>query len=546
MNQKLTLGTKIYAGFGSLLLIVAFISGFAYVHQQESFAEFTKYRELSQESDLASQLYSQLLETQVRVFNYFQTPNAENVAAYHKQEAILTGIIEAAQIGIQNPERAALVTDTAQLFRNYASTFDQLTLLDQSADSSALKARLSEIGPKIAKDAADVKTSVSKDQAELRQAATAYLESTLRMLLITALAAIAIGIVLAYFITRSITKPVRLLIQSLSESSEQTSSASGQVSSSSQSLAEGSSEQAASLEETSASLEELSSMTKRNAESAAQAKDAAAQTRGSADAGAQQMEAMVNAMEAIKLASTDISKILKTIDEIAFQTNILALNAAVEAARAGEAGAGFAVVADEVRALAQRCASAAKETAGKIEDSVSKSQQGADISSEVAKNFTTIQDQIRELDKLVVDIASASNEQSEGIGQVTTAISQMDQVTQANAGSAEETAAAAQQLQAQAMTLKAAVKDLGQMVGGADPLASVDANPASPHKSPKANIATPIKEISLKPAPPPTANGTNGVNGVNGVNGTHHHRGQESFAQTNRLNGDDLDSFFKD
>jgi methyl-accepting chemotaxis protein len=270
-----------------------------------------------------------------------------------------------------------------------------------------------------------------------------------------------------FFNRRFITRPLEAAIAQIDSSAQQTSAAAGQISASSQSLAEGSSEQAASLEETSASLEEMSSMTKRNADSAQQAKQTAGQARASADAGAGQMKQMQTAMHAIKAASEDITKILKTIDEIAFQTNILALNAAVEAARAGEAGMGFAVVAEEVRALAQRSAQAAKETAAKIEDSVTKSQQGVQISGEVARSFEDIQARIRQLDQLVAEIATASNEQSSGIGQVTTAVSQMDRVTQANAGAAEETAAAAEQLNSQSLLLKEAVGQLQLLTGGA-------------------------------------------------------------------------------
>ena len=279
-------------------------------------------------------------------------------------------------------------------------------------------------------------------------------------------AALLAGVTLSIVITRRLNRVLVGTTNALSDGAEQIASASGQIATTSQSLAEGASEQAASIEETSASLEELSSMTKRNADSAAEAKRAAAQTRDSADSGAKQMEAMVIAMDAIKGASDDISKILKTIDEIAFQTNILALNAAVEAARAGEAGAGFAVVADEVRALAQRCAAAAKETAGKIEDSVAKSRQGAEISADVAKSFATIQGHIRKLDSLVAEIASASNEQSQGIGQVNVAVSQMDKVTQSNAAGAEESAAASEELSAQAETLRQSVGHLRELIGG--------------------------------------------------------------------------------
>lgn len=283
---------------------------------------------------------------------------------------------------------------------------------------------------------------------------------------ITAISAIAIGIAFAMMITVGLNRALGQLAVTLGDGADQVAAASCQVSSSSQSLAEGASEQAASLEETSASLEEMSSMTKRNAESAQQARQTAGSARTCADTGAQQMKAMVSAMDAIKIASADIAKILKTIDEIAFQTNILALNAAVEAARAGEAGAGFAVVADEVRALAQRCATAAKETAVKIDDSVSKSQQGAQVSADVAKNFAIIQTQILQLDQLVTEIATASSEQSAGINQLATAVSQMDKVTQTNAAGAEETAAAAEELSAQSVMLKEAVGSLRQLVGG--------------------------------------------------------------------------------
>jgi len=297
-----------------------------------------------------------------------------------------------------------------------------------------------------------------------------------------------------WLITRGINRHLRRVADGLSGSAAQVAAASGQVSAASQSLAEGSSEQAASLEETSASLEEMASMTKRNAESAGQAKDLSAQTRVSADAGSVQMDEMRRAMDAIKASSNDISAIIKTIDEIAFQTNILALNAAVEAARAGEAGAGFAVVADEVRALAQRAAQAAKETAGKIEDAIHKSDHGVTISAEVAKALGEIVDKARKVDAFVAEIATASHEQNQGIGQVSTAVSQMDKVTQSNAGNAEETAAAAEELNAQAQSMQENVAELLRLVGGASErtVLSVPVAPAvksSPRRTPGVPLA---------------------------------------------------------
>jgi methyl-accepting chemotaxis protein len=233
-------------------------------------------------------------------------------------------------------------------------------------------------------------------------------------------------------------------------------------------LAEGASEQAASLEETSASLEEMSSMTKRNADSALAAKELTGQTRAAAECGARDMQEMNDAMAAIKTSGDNIAKIIKTIDEIAFQTNILALNAAVEAARAGEAGMGFAVVADEVRNLAQRSAQAAKETAEKIEDSIGKSHRGVQISGKVAGGLQEIVAKARKVDELVAEIAAASREQNEGISQVNAAIGEMDKVTQNNAASAEESASASEELNAQAATLKDSVGELLKLVDGSN------------------------------------------------------------------------------
>jgi len=277
---------------------------------------------------------------------------------------------------------------------------------------------------------------------------------------------LVISIFLAFLVITGLNRSLRSISETLEEGAEQVTAASGQVSASSQTLAEGASEQAASLEETSSSLEEMSSMTKRNAENAQKANDIAKQARSAADIGASDMKEMSTAMEAIKVASNDIAKIIKTIDEIAFQTNILALNAAVEAARAGEAGMGFAVVADEVRNLAQRSAQAAKETAAKIEGAIGKSAQGVDISNKVAQALNEIVTKVRQVDELVSEVASASREQTQGITQINTAVGQMDKVTQSNAASAEESAAAAEELNAQAVTMKDSVTELLRLVEG--------------------------------------------------------------------------------
>ena len=265
----------------------------------------------------------------------------------------------------------------------------------------------------------------------------------------------------------------------LDRSSLHTSSAARQVSMSSNQLSSGASEQAASVEETSTSLEEMSSMIAATAENAQKAKSLATDAREVAKTGSKTMEEMVGAMTDIHTSSADVAKIVKDIDEIAFQTNILALNAAVEAARAGEAGAGFAVVADEVRSLAQRSAAAAKETANKIEAAIASSRRGFECSSRVDQSIKQIAERVNSTDVLVADIASAAKEQPLGIQQINNAMSQMEKVTQSNAASAEESATAAEELDAQAETMKDLVAQLRQLVGSQP----AEADTTQPHQT---------------------------------------------------------------
>ncbi len=308
---------------------------------------------------------------------------------------------------------------------------------------------------------------------------------------ITLTAVLAVVLVVA---TR-IANPVRRMAEDLQAGANQATSASAEISTSSQALAATSSEQAASLEETSASLEELASMTKRNAEGAGRARALADTTRSSAETGGQHMKGMVEAMNSIKASSDSVAKIIKTIDEIAFQTNILALNAAVEAARAGEAGAGFAVVAEEVRALAQRSATAARETSDQISAALQRANHGVEICGQVAGSFDDILGKSRELNTLVAEIATASQEQTTGIEQINQAVSQMDKTTQATAAQSEETAAAAEELSAQAVELQSISSRLFILVEGA----AAQAAPTPPAK-PAARQAPAAKRPELAAA----------------------------------------------
>jgi methyl-accepting chemotaxis protein/methyl-accepting chemotaxis protein-1 (serine sensor receptor) len=251
------------------------------------------------------------------------------------------------------------------------------------------------------------------------------------------------------------------------KASDEVAGASREVASTSQFAAQGASQQAATLEETSASLNEINALTRKNAESMQAAAGLVSETHGLVEDANRNLEAMVGSMKEINGSSEKISKIIRVIDEIAFQTNILALNAAVEAARAGEAGMGFAVVADEVRNLAQRSAQAAKDTALLIEESISKSHVGSAKLDQVAESVHKITGRTAKVKTLVDNVDGASQLQARGIEQITASAGQMEQVTQKNAASAERSASAGVELASHAKGLMALVEQLQDLSGAA-------------------------------------------------------------------------------
>lgn len=274
-----------------------------------------------------------------------------------------------------------------------------------------------------------------------------------------ALAGIAIQVV------RGINKDLGKRVQELSQTAETVAGTAAEVSAAGQSLAQGACEQAASLEETSASSSQTAAMIHRNAEGAAASAKLMAEVETRVQGANHALAAMLEAMANVKLSSGKIAKIIKAIDEIAFQTNILALNAAVEAARAGEAGAGFAVVADEVRNLAQRSAQAAKDTESLIQESIAASSGGHAKVSEVAETIRSITGSASTVRQLVDDVSLGSQEQNRGMEVISSSLHQIDQVTQRSAAGAEEAAAAGEELKSQAAALKEVVARLSAMLG---------------------------------------------------------------------------------
>ncbi|MBN1592875.1 MAG: hypothetical protein JW941_06460 [Candidatus Coatesbacteria bacterium] len=279
-------------------------------------------------------------------------------------------------------------------------------------------------------------------------------------------ASIAAVFVILFLVVTKISKRINHLVSDLHVSARDVATSSGQISSTSESLAEWASQQASSIEETSASLEEMSAMTKQNAQDAVEVNSLMKKARtiiGNANCSMQQL---TSSMKDISAASEKTQKIVKTIDEIAFQTNLLALNAAVEAARAGEAGAGFSVVANEVRNLAGRAAGAARSTAELIEGTVRLVNDGSSIVERTNKEFSEVETSTIDVGELIDSISRGSNENAQGIQQLTDTAAEMDKVTQKTAASAEESAAASLDMFSQTEQMRKVVDELVALVSG--------------------------------------------------------------------------------
>lgn len=372
------------------------------------------------------------------------------------------------------------------LVREYVQMLSQQKLLEAQA-----------VDDRINRSAADLRDSANSIIALQQRALEAARADSDALVARTQIASVILLVLLVVigsttlFSLRSTSNVLRANVTQLSRGARQVASAATQVSGSSQSLSQASSEQAASLEETSASVQEIHSMTRRNAENSKSAAKQAVEAEHSIHAANRALSELVGSMSAIVESSSKVSKIIKVIDEIAFQTNILALNAAVEAARAGEAGMGFAVVADEVRNLAQRSAQAAKDTTGLIEESIQTSQEGKSRVEQVTSAVTSVVTNAGQMKLLSEEVNLGSEEQARGIDQITKAIAQMERVTQQVAASAEEGASAGEQLSSQAAHVESIVRLFEKLVGGREETSALVA--AAPVRRNPAFAATQTK-----------------------------------------------------
>ncbi len=442
-----------------------------------------------------------LLLARLYVMKYLDTNEQSASDRVHAELKNTQDEFDVLEKELNNATRRRQLQEVVDLKESYSTSFNELTSII-AGRNVIITDTLDRIGPIVAKDAEDVKLSYKQQQDELGPRLQAQNARSVTFIIITILLALGIGVVASILITKGINKTLTKIIDGLNAGSEQVSAASSQVSSSSQQLAEGSSEQASSIEEVSSSLEEMTSMTRQNADNAKQANSMSQEAQSAAVKGADAMSQMSDAIQKIKSSSDETAKIVKTIDEIAFQTNLLALNAAVEAARAGEAGMGFAVVAEEVRNLAQRSAEAAKNTAQLIEESQANADNGVAVSGNVESILKEIEASVEKVTHLIGEVSAASDEQTQGISQINTAISQMDQVTQSTAANAEESASASEELTSQAGELKEMVQVLVYIVGGSSDNGSRVKFKKAPQKQ---QDTKPVRTLAAATAPAPAS-----------------------------------------
>lgn len=474
MLQKLALGKRIQLGFGCLMVLIL-IMGFSAIYNMggvnEKIDEIKRFNLKAEQCNSMNQSILVLSRSLRGVLLKINSQEVvENKQAMQDAYEKFKDAFQEANRTFSTPRGKALLSQINEAANSAWPLIEQVVELSlNSQDAEANTLVLTDVKAAVAQWAGYVNElknySEQLNQEIIAGAQQTYYNSRATLVILIVISVI-LGITLSYILTLSITKPMNFIAVRISEGAGQVAAASGQLSASAGQLSQGSAEQAAAIEETSSTLQESGSMLTQNSTNTKQAADLSEKAKESANKGSAEMKQMMESIQEIKKSSDQIAKIIKVIDDIAFQTNILALNAAIEAARAGEAGMGFAVVAEEVRNLAGRSAQAAKDTTAIIEANIQLSGNGVAVAEKVQDALTEITLQSKKVSELMGEIAAASQEQVQGIEQVNISMTQVESVTQQNAANAEESASAAEELNAQAESMKQIVRELSELVNG--------------------------------------------------------------------------------
>ena len=501
--QRRTIAGRLFAGTGALLLLTLVEGGVALWGSSAIKADVDTVTVRADQLQRAQTVYTALLKMESSAKGMLWAGLDNDRAAYEAAKA--NSIAEYTLASRHVDELSALLTrgDDQAVARTLGTILDEWRRIHAEIVTLGDGGRIGDAQQLLATRANPLFKSAegsARHIAELAAKASADATRSLSNQRSRTLTAIVIALALTagafvVWMVRGINTSLRAISRELSEGGQLLVDASAQAAGSATSLSQGSAEQAASLEETSASMEEIAAMTRTNADSSHQAAALMGEAARVLDSSNQSFTDMVTAMTSIKESSSRVAKIIKTIDEIAFQTNILALNAAVEAARAGEAGMGFAVVADEVRNLAQRSAQAARDTAALIEGAIASSDDGSRKVTQAAESFVAITSRVAEVKRLVDGVSLASGQQAHGIEQVRQTIQQIEKITQAAAATAEESAAAGAQLTAQSGATMRLVERLEAMVDGGSATVAAAATPGT------APFRRPVGPATLLPMP---------------------------------------------
>jgi methyl-accepting chemotaxis protein/methyl-accepting chemotaxis protein-1 (serine sensor receptor) len=507
----LTITKKLVLGYGTLVAILVLLSGSLYfvIESMNSNYEHAtdkagKRLVLLEGIDTARADVRASLRA-VILYSYAQKPELVETNRSKTEESIQKALASIAELQplVETEDGRAALERIAANFKLWDEKFQTIYALSKANNPTEAEAYGTRETRSIAEQLGADVTNMKKLQRQFLERDKADEQSSVRtskiVNILCFLLSLTAGVVVLRIVMQ-ITAKLSSMVADLSAGSEQITSAASQISSTAQALAQGASEQAASLQETSSSSNEIVSMTKRNAENTKTAMSVMEDVGRQFHDGNERLGDMRSSMNHINGSAEKISKIIKTIDEIAFQTNILALNAAVEAARAGEAGMGFAVVADEVRNLAQRCAQAAKDTASLIEEAIHSSHEGTEKLGKVEEAMAALNAEAEKIGTIVTEVSLSSDEQARGLEQIDKAVTEMEVVTQRAAAGAEESAAAGEELNAQAQTMREVVRQLHALVNSSDEHSAshaLDLSIARPAAAKKPAAAAKLKTAAM-------------------------------------------------